>query len=378
MRKLLAILLICVALSGCDSWFQKMEATEHGIMFRNLPPFLGGGISSKVISPGELVFLFPWDTVIRINTASQDVTLGEGGQDQKELGDFMFTRALDGNEVALRITVRYQIMSDTGSLHKVVQEVGITDNEIRNLVVAIVRARIRSEMNALSTAHFIDEIRRYQSVREVEKAVREKLKSYGINVLAIILDRFEFARLLSNGSVDKEYQEKLNETQRKREETEREILRIDTVRAEGQQRFNQTQASVNRQVEEAKGLKKQAQTKGEAYLQARTNESEAILVRGKAEVQGMIEKINSLSGPGGQAILRLEIAKRLIAGGSKFLILNEGKGDAATSLGVQKVDVNQLLQQAGVVEALTENKVEPSKETQRQKSPEGKNTPTSN
>ncbi|NMC63196.1 MAG: hypothetical protein GYA55_08500 [SAR324 cluster bacterium] len=362
MKKLWILPLLCIALSGCDSWFQKMEATEHGVMFRNLPPFLGGGISSKVLSPGELVFLFPWDTVIRINTASQDVTLGEGGQDQKELGDFMFTRALDGNEVALRVTVRYQIMSDSESLHKVVQQVGITNDDIRNLVVATVRARIRSDMNALTTANFIDENRRYQSVREAEKAVRESLKSYGINVLAIILDRFEFARLLADGTVDKEYQEKLNETQRKREETERERLRIDTIKAEGQQRFNQMQATVNRQIEEAKGFKKQAETKGAAYLQSRTNEAEAILTRGKAEVQGMIEKINALSGPGGEAILRLEIAKHLAAAGSKFLVLNEGKGDSSTSLGVNKVDVNELLQQVGVIEGLAEKKAEAPRE----------------
>jgi len=38
--------------------------------------------------------------------------------------------------------------------------------------------------------------------------------------------------------------------------------------------------------------------------------------------------------------------------------LNEGKGDSSTSLGVNKVDVNQLLQQVGVVEGLAEKKAE--------------------
>ena len=177
------------------------------------------------------------------------------------------------------------------------------------------------------------------------------LKSYGISVVAIILDRFEFARLLPDGSVDKEYQEKLNETQRTREQTERERLRIDTVRAEGQQRFNQTQAVVNRQVEEAKGARTQAEGRGNAYLQAKVNEANAVLVRGRAEVDGMIEKINALGGPGGRALLRLEVAKRLAEAKPRFVVIQEG--GAGAQLGVNKVDINQLLQQAGVVEALS-------------------------
>lgn len=353
MKKLIVLLLVALSLGGCDSMFQKMEATEHGIVFRNLPPFLGGGISRHVIAPGQLAFIFPWDTIIRMNTASQDVTLGEGGEDQKELGDFLFTRALDGNEVALRMTVRYQISSDSESLRKLVQQVGTTNEEIRSLVVSTARAKIRTDTNALTTAHFIDESKRYQAVREVEKGLKETLSKYGINVLAVILDRFEFARLQPDGSVDKEYQEKLNETQRKREETERERLRIDTIRADGQQRFNQAQASVNRQVEEAKGAKTQAESRGASFLQARTNDANAILARGQAEVQGMIEKINALNGPGGQALLRLEIARRLRDANPRFIILNEG-GANGTSLGINKVDVNELMYQAGIVEALKE------------------------
>ncbi len=356
MKKIIAFLLVSFVLSGCDVWFQKMEAVEHGIIFRNLPPFLGGGIARSAVNPGELAFIFPWDTVIRLNTASQDVTLGEGGEDQKDLGDFVFTRALDGNEVALRMTVRYLLMPDSESLRTVVQRVGTTDESIRLIVVATGRALIRTEMNALTTANFIDENKRYQAVREVEKKLRDSMGKLGINILAVILDRFEFARLLPDGTVDKEYQEKLNETQRTREQTERERLRIDTVRADGQQRFNQAQARVNRQIEEAKGVKKQAETKGAAYLQSQKNKSEAILARGRAEVEGMIEKINALSGPGGQAILRLEIAKALRTASPRFVVLNESGSTAGATLGVNKVDVNQLLQQAGVVEALSADK----------------------
>ena len=367
MKKLLPLLLLCVMLSGCNNWFQKMEETEHGIIFRNLPPFLGGGISNNVVSPGELVFLFPWDTIIRLNTASQDVTLGEGGEDQKELGDFLFTRALDGNEVALRTTIRYQVSSDSKELRRVVQQVGTSDDAVRLLVVATGRARIRTEMNALTTANFIDETRRYEAVREVETKVRETLGKHGIKVLAVILDRFEFARLLADGTVDKEYQEKLNETQRTREQTERERLRIDTIRAEGQQRFNQAQAVVNRQIEEAKGAKRQAETRGAAFLQAKGNEADAILVRGRAEVEGMMEKINALSGPGGQAILRLEVAKALRASNPRFVLLNEAQGGTAASLGVNRVDVNQLLQQAGVVEAVAGSSPSPQQESAVQK-----------
>lgn len=343
------LLLSAFFLSACDLPIQQMEPTERGVVFRKLPPALGGGVSSRVVRGGELVYLFPWDSLIRINTGSQDVLLGEGsGGDSFE--PFVFTRALDGNEVAVKMTIRYQVSDDPEKLEKVVQHIADNDLGIRNLVIATSRAMIRKHMNSIRTSDFLQDKSRYAAVERVREGVREMLEPYGISILGVMLDRFEFARLQPDGTVDRQYQEKLNEIQRFREETERERLRIDTVRADGQQRYNTTQAQVNRMIEEAKGAKIQATLRGKGYLDSKSNEAKGILAKGKAEVDGIIEKINALSGPGGEAILKLDVARHLQESDPRFVLM--GDGGSQSEVSVNKLDTNELLSQLGLLEGM--------------------------
>jgi hypothetical protein len=178
----------------------------------------------------------------------------------------------------------------------------------------------------------------------------ERLGPYGIEVQRVSLDGYRFERILRDGSVDSSYQEKLTEIQKLREDTEREKLRIDTIRAKKQQEFNETQAGVNRRIAEAEGYKKQAGLRGEAYYEARANEAKAITAQGKAEVEGLIEQINALSGPGAEAILKLELARSLIKSDPKFVVLDSAS--TGNGIDVKRLDTNELLTQMGAFEAL--------------------------
>jgi hypothetical protein len=51
-------------------------------------------------------------------------------------------------------------------------------------------------------------------------------------------------------------------------------------------------------------------------------------------------------------MLRLEIAKQLAKGNPKFVALNPGQGGGSATVDLSKTDMNQLLQQLGVVEGL--------------------------
>ena len=344
--KILTLALLAVVFSGC----QQMGPTEYGLRFRRLPPFLGGGVSKTTIAPAQIAILWPWDSIYRFDTSVRDVSWGSGKSDSTDAGSFVHTRALDGNEVALAVTVRYRISTEADKLVKLLEEVGISDDEIRDLVVSVGRAEIRTKMNALRTAEFLDEKSRYEAVDSVKSAMVSRLGPYGIEVQRVSLDGYKFERILRDGAVDSSYQEKLTEIQKLREDTEREKLRIDTIRAKKQQEFNETQAVVNRRVAEAEGYKKQAGLRGEAYYEARANESKAITAQGKAEVEGLIEQINALSGPGAEAILKLELAKSLIKSNPKFVVLGSSSG--GNGIDVKRLDTNELLSQLGAFEAL--------------------------
>lgn len=354
--------LLALISAGC----QQMGPTEYGVRFRRLPTALGGGVARATIAPAQMAIVWPWDSIYRFDTSVQDVSWGSGKAAVPDTSNFVHTRALDGNEVALAVTVRYRIATEAEKLGRLLQEVGTSNEEVRALVVSVGRAEIRTKMNALRTAEFLDEKSRYEAVDSVKAAMVTRLEPYGIEVLRVALDGYRFERVLRDGTIDSSYQEKLTEIQRLREDTEREKLRIDTVRAKKQQEFNETQAGVNRQVAEAEGYKKQAALRGDAYYEARANEAKAITAQGKAEVEGLIEQINALSGPGSEAILKLEVAKSLIKSDPKFVVLDSG--DNAGGLEVKRLDTNELLAQLGAFEALAPKETRGAGSTDRRES----------
>ena len=57
-----------------------MEATEYGVRFRKLPPQFGGGVADKVVAPGEVAFVFPWDSIYRFDTSLRRLSWGAHGK----------------------------------------------------------------------------------------------------------------------------------------------------------------------------------------------------------------------------------------------------------------------------------------------------------
>lgn len=364
MKKFL-ILSAAFFLFGCDAVFPQMGPTEYGVRYRNLPRFLGGGLSSDVIEPGAMTVIFPWEKILRFNTAVQGISWGAADPaSQSKTSRYVSTRALDGNEVALAVTVRYQIKNDRAGLVRMAQDFMVSDEEVEALVKATANADVRTYMNELHTFKYLERDARYRAVDKMKQSLKDALAPFNIEIVAVNLDDFRFERILEDGTVDSSYQEKLNETQRIREETEREKALIDTVIAKKQQEYNDTQAKVNRLVAEAEGYKKQAMSRGDSYLQSRSNEAKGLLAQGKAEVQGLIEKVNALSGPGGRALLKLELAKSIMKSDPKFIVM--GSGTASNSLDVRRTDTNDLLRQAGIFEALQSTEEKKPARTERQ------------
>lgn len=355
-RKLLLVSLI--ALTGCDTGFQHMGTTEYGVRFRKLPTFLGGGLGSaeSVAHPLQTVVVFPWESVRRFDTSPQYLSWGKGMGDaagdstQLVQDEDVYTRAKDGNEAALKLTVRYRIKPDPESLVKLVQNVAETEDDVRNLVIAVVRSEIRSYMNELKTSEFRDDKKRNETVDDALQAVQKRLGPLGIEVEAVNLKQYRFVRPLPDGGEDTRYQDRLREIQEMEQDIEGERSRIETVKAKKQKEYSEAESLYNSRVSEAKGFKEQSVFQGDSYYTARSNESKAILAEGNAEVAGLTKQIAALSGKGGQAMLRLEVAKQLAKANPRFVAMNQGSGGAAVDL--SKTDLNQLIGQLGIVEGL--------------------------
>lgn len=346
--------LIALSLALLTTACQQMDPTEYGVVFRRLPTFIGGGVAKKVINPGETVILMPWDTVYRFDTKPKDVSWGSHakGRLDSEQSDFVYSRARDGNEVALAFTVRYQISQDPTKLVQLVESTASSEAGIRRIVVSVGQSAIRQYMNELHTSAFLDTTTRYKAVDRVRAAMRELLEPSGIEIVQVNLDDYRFERKLKDGTIDASYQQRLTEIQQLTEDTERERSRMETMKAQKDLEQKAAEAKKNQLIAEADGYRNQAKLRGDAYFEARQNEAKALLAQGKAEAQGLTEQINALSGSGGEALLKLEIAKQLLKSDPKFVVM--GRGKAGSGVDVNKLDTNELLQQLGLMEGMRE------------------------
>lgn len=392
--KALLVILSLFALSACDTGIRQMGPTEYGVIFRRLPPQLGGGVSDKVVLPGQMVIVWPWDVIYGFDTSVQEITWGapsQAGEEahrraqkiseamvlqqsnaifpaeqfqaftaqqsrmdaQPDLGasisaGYVNSRALDGNEVALAVTVRYKVTNDPRRLSEMVRKAATSNDDVRALVVAVARSDIRTFMNKLKTSEFLDDQARYAAVDKARASMASRLEPYGIEINGVILNEYRFERVLADQSIDSSYGDRLKQIQRLGEDTSREKSRIETVRAKKQQEFNEAQGRVNRVIAEVQGYRDQAKSRGDSYLTAKQNEARGIRARGEAEVKGMIEQINALSGPGGQELLKLEIARQLTENQSRFVLVDQG----AQGIDVKRIDTNELISQIGLMEGL--------------------------
>jgi hypothetical protein len=345
-----------LSITGCDTGVQHMGATEYGVRFRRLPPIVGGGVASpsSVASPLETVVVLPWESIYRFDTSPQYLSWGRGMGDGGVAGQLVsaedvHTRARDGNEAALKLTVRYRVSPEPKSLVKLAQEVATSDADIRRLVIAVVSSEIRSFMNQLRTAEFRDDKKRNDTVDAALSATRAKLSPWGIDVEAINLKQYRFVRLLKDGAEDTSYQDRLRDIQEKEQDIEGERTRIETVRAKKHTEFSEAESLFNARLAEAKGYKEQSSYQGDSYYAAKSNEAKAIRAEGEAEVEGLKKQIAALSGKGGKAMVRLEVAKQLSKAAPRFITVNPAQNG---SIDLSKTDMNQLIQQLGIAEGL--------------------------
>lgn len=357
MKKTVALLSLLLFLcTGCDTGVQQMGATEYGVRFRRIPPALGGGVGSpkSVALPLQTVLVMPWESILRFDTSPQYISWGRDAKDDTSLGtlvdpDDVQTRVRDGNEAALKISVRYRIKANPETLSKLVQEVAQDSEGVRELVVAVVRSEIRTYMNNLRTSEFRDDKKRNDAVDEALASVQEILDPLGIEVESINLRQYRFVRLLEDDKEDTSYQDRLRIIQELEQDIEGERARIETVRAKKSKELLEAESIYNSRVMEAKGYKDQQSYAGDAYYAAKSNEAKAITAEGQALATGLEKQIAALSGAGGQAILKLEIAKELQGSGSQYVSMPAQTGN---SMNVTKTDTSELLNQMGIIEAL--------------------------
>ncbi len=340
----LVVLVLILALCGCDAGIREMGPNEVGVVFHKLPPILGGGVSGNVIGRGEKRIVMPWDQIYRFNTTPRFITWGAG-----KGRNTIFARAKDGNEVALTVTLSYQVSRASEGILKLMQEFATSNEAIDSLVEVAARSDVRTFMNELATLEFREAAARAQALEKVRRSLTERFGSFGIEIISVNLDDFQFKRLAPDGTEDATYQKMIDQIQARTEDTKRKVAEEMTITEAKKAELAAVDARVVSLVREAEGYKEALRYRGDAYLKTKSNDAAAIKALGDAEVKGLIAQIEALSGPGGMAMLKLEIAKQMLKNDPRYILMPEQK---AGGLDVKRTDTNELINQLGINEAL--------------------------
>ncbi|PIW69346.1 MAG: hypothetical protein COW08_07600, partial [Ignavibacteriales bacterium CG12_big_fil_rev_8_21_14_0_65_30_8] len=175
------------------------------------------------------------------------------------------------------------------------------------------------------------------ALEKAKAAMNARLNPEGIIIDSINYFGHKFERIGPQG-IDDSYQHKIDETEVTKRAVDLERERVDTAVEQKRTVYNNLQGHVNRQNEEALGRKQQAILRGDSYFKIRELEAQRIKAVGEQEIIGLKKRIDALSGPGGEALLKLEIADALIKADPKFVVMDNQNGIA-----VQKLDANNLM-----------------------------------
>lgn len=320
---------------GCERWFVDVGAGESGIVFTKLPRFLGGGLGDRVVASGERTFVLPYQEIFIFNTGIQEITFGASNEDS-ELA-MVETRTLGGNEVGLSVSIKYRI--DPSKLKHLIQYVGSSNERIRNIVIALARADIRTHFNALATSGYFDSLQRKHASDDVRDALRSRLHSEGIMVDSVIYRSHIFRRGAQTGSDDK-IQQLITETQTLLQNAEQEKFRraaeVQKLRSE----LKDAEANTDKLIKQARGAKDRSMIEANAYFETQKNKAEQISYVGEQKNAALRAQVEALAGAGGRTLLKQELAESLTKAAPKFYILNQSKGN----FNLNKTDVNQLLE----------------------------------
>lgn len=378
MKRALIYISILLLLAGASitAWYciylffkQDIGETERGVKFSAMPKLLGGGVEKTIYEPGSAPIVFPWETLYKVRTDNQTLiweetplnnikqdshknnTPHDSTQDatsvKKHNPDapeyhYIETRAADGNTVRVAVFVQYRVIPTM--VRNIVEKVGLEN--VSTLVRTTARADIWTYLNTLKTKGFIDSQKRNLATIRAKHALNNRLNPEGIEVLWVEYKHHRFEREKRDGTTDTTYQDKIDSAQETQEAYQREPEARKTLIEGKQQLFNDVKGEMNTLIEEANGFERSAQVRGDNYLKRRQYNAEEIRQKGIKEIEGLTEQIKALSGPGGNALLRLKIAQELSKQNSRFVVINGGD-NKQSEVDVRRIDANELINQIG-------------------------------
>jgi regulator of protease activity HflC (stomatin/prohibitin superfamily) len=315
-----AALLLAVPLAGCGA----TTSTEVGVR-TSLFGIVEKRGSQQVYEPGGVYFFLPvlnaWNTLpISQQNLLMNANVNEG---DRPVPDDITFKTKDGNNVYIDVNVMWRIDPQKAGL--LIQHVGQTVPEIKErLLRPVCRSVIRDVFNEITSEEYYQVTIKNRLANRAAEQLSRELAPYGIVIDMLQVQQHRF---------DPEYQAAINAQKQAEADVQMFIQQQKNMEVQKQSELEAKRADWNRRTEDAQGDAGRIRNESDAYFQTKTNEAKAIVAAARAEADGVRKEAEALSKMGGEAYVKMQVAKQL---STKKIILVPGTN-------VSTMDVNKMV-----------------------------------
>ncbi len=331
-----AVASISALASGCVS--HSTGETEVGVLVCKVG--LGcksKGVQADLYPPGSTNFFAPfirdWYT---FDTKVQNLEMvADARRGDRESADALEFKTTDGNDISMDVTVAWTI--DPKHVPQLLQNVGTSTGDVKEkLVRPMARTLVRDVLNELDSESVYNSDKRFEKAERARQVLTDALAPYGVIVSQVILHEHRF---------NPEYERVIHD--RKLAEQRAQQLKSETEAAaqEALRNLESARGKVAADIAEAQGQLEQAKLAADAEFFQQQQNADAILAERTAKAKAIQKRNEALRGTGGRAMVKLRVAEAL---DGKTIVLVPG---GASGFGLQKLDVNRLLESAVANEA---------------------------
>ena len=332
-----ALTLAALLSSGCAS--HSTGETEVGVLVCKIGVGCpdGKGVQKELYPPGSTNFFAPFiRDFYTFDTKVQNLEMVADNRrgDRSERDDMQF-KTTDGNDISMDVTVVWTI--DPKRAPDLLTTVGTSTNDVKEkLVRPMARTLVRDVLNELDSESVYNSDKRFKKAEKAKQVLSESLTPYGVLVSQVILHEHRFAP---------EYEHVIRD--RKLAEQHAEQLKSETEAAqqEALRNLESARGKVASEIAAADGALAQAKLAADASFYQMQQDADAILAEKTAEAKAIEKRNEALRGSGGRAMVKLRIAEAL--DGKQLVLVPGGQG----GVGLHKLDINRLVEQAVVNEA---------------------------
>jgi regulator of protease activity HflC (stomatin/prohibitin superfamily) len=308
--------------------------TEVGVRTVKFGLYMKKGVEDKIYPPGGTYFFVPlindWNTFdIRLHNMEMTISTLRG--DRMVRDDLLF-KTIDGNDISLDVIISYRI--DPKKAPFILQHVAPNDEELKdNIVRTVARSRPRDIFGELRSEEFYVSEKRGEKAERARDELNRILNPYGIIVEKVATKDYRF---------NEEYQKAIEARKIADQMAEKNKAEARAAREEYLAKLEEAQGEVNKMVASVDGEFQKAKIEADAYYDKQKRIAQAVEIEGKAQAEGIRKLNEALSGPGGEVMVKLQLAEAMK--GKRIMLLPISGG----GLDLRTTDVNRLLEVYGL------------------------------